>query len=294
MLPALKNQLATPIRTMPDLLDRTRIAAIAVLAAFAALALTFVTHLATTGVSLQVPGLPGEGLVLLAPDGASPSGGTQAGSGAVSGSATSPLAPGGFASGGEAGSRAGQNAGPEAGAPNTGSGPRQVGISIGSASPGQPGATPAPGATPTPVTGFPGTGTSGTGGSPEDTAGDGTTVQPGPANNWGHGPVAPTSSGRGSTAGSSTATTSSSGVSAAAGAGTSAGSTKPSSSAKPVSGAPLKPAPAVKPSYPVKTGPAAPVVKSFSAKGPSTVVAGSTSSSSLGAKVKSVLPGQQR
>ena len=151
---------------MPDLLDRTRIAAIAVLAAFAALALTFVTHLATTGVSLQVPGLPGEGLVLLAPDGASPSGGTQAGSGAVSGSATSPLAPGGFASGGEAGSRAGQNAGPEAGAPNTGSGPRQVGISIGSASPGQPGATPAPGATPTPVTGSPGTGTSGTGGSP--------------------------------------------------------------------------------------------------------------------------------
>ena len=209
MLSLLRKPIAMPSRAMPDLLDRTRLAAFAVLAAFAALSLTIVGHLAATGVPLPIPGLPGEGLILPASEAPSSSRAGaegQSSDDSVAGEADFTIPPAipstsdGVAARG--GDRGGQGTGQQVGAPDTGAGPRQVGISVGSTAPSAPApATPAPGATTPPATGAPGTGTSG--GSPGDTAGDGTASVPGPDNNWGHNPVAPAGDGSTTETGSS-------------------------------------------------------------------------------------------
>jgi len=278
----------------PDLLDRTRLAAFAVLAAFAALSLTLVGHLAATGVPLPLPGLPGEGLILSAPEVSSSSSTGTAGQPSSDTGADEALTigpaiaatPDGAPS--QDGDRGGQGTGTQAGAPDTNGGPREVGVSVGSVAPSQPTpATPAPGATSPPTTGTPGTGTSG--GSPGDTAGDGTASVPGPENNWGHTPVAPTGSGRTTGAGSSGATASSSSSSSAG--ATTTSTSKPSSTTKASTTTSGK----VTSTSGAKVGSAtAPTVKAPSGKPTSPVSTTATSGSPVGGRVKSPLPGPQR
>ncbi|HEY8779737.1 MAG TPA: hypothetical protein VIL93_08090, partial [Solirubrobacterales bacterium] len=53
---------------MPNLLDRARLASVTLLAAFAALSLALVGHLAVSGVSVPLPALQGLGKVLTTPN----------------------------------------------------------------------------------------------------------------------------------------------------------------------------------------------------------------------------------
>lgn len=295
----------SPIFRQPDLLDRTRLAAVTVLAAFAALSLLLVSHLAG-GVPLPVSGLPGEGLLLPAPAASGPDGTAQAdGGSSVSAPTSIPASTSTSVPAlGSEGDRGGQGGGVVAGAPDANTGPREVGISIGTAAPAQPGATPqTPGAATTPVTGT-GSGTAGSGGGSEDTDNP-TTIEPGPANNWGHGPTAPTGSGRNPSAGSSGTTASSSGSSAAAGASPPVSPVKPgmsktSSGVKSAGTAPAlntkpgstagKSASATKAATGLSAVAKAPGVKQATPAGTSSTSA----SSALGAKAKGFLSGQSK
>jgi hypothetical protein len=192
------------LRAMPDLLDRTRLASVAVLAAFVALAMALVGHLAATGVPASLPLLPGGGEVLTTSDEASGRPATQSAPGqgsSTSGIDTSTVAPGSAptatnatgAGSGTAGSPSGPAGAPQLNAEDT----RQVGISVGSGIPDQPSATPgAPGAPSSPGAGAgTGTGTPGTGPSGSDPGEDPSSPPSnqsgGPANNWGHTPSTP-------------------------------------------------------------------------------------------------------
>lgn len=267
MLPVFRNPLAVSarVRAMPDLLDRTRLASVAVLAAFAALSLAIVGHLAATGVSVPLPGLDGNGLVLTTPNQASDANSSTGSSGAASaaGSAAAGAAATGAGSGATGtGTRAGKGAGTQPGAPAAnGAEPRQIGISIGSDIPAPPATPQGPGSTATPGTGTPGTGTSGTGGGPQDTSGSTPSNQSGPANNWGHSsstPTGATGSGRASKSLTSGQSGTTLGGSTSSGTGKASGRTSTSS----------------------KT------------KGPAPTSTSTPDSSSLGGKVKSLVPGQ--
>jgi hypothetical protein len=184
---------------MPDLIDRTRLASIAVLAGFAMLSLALVSHIAVTGAPLSLPGLSGKGQVLTVPGqgletsgtSGSPSGAPAAGAPATTGFLDT-------GSGTAATDNGGDKTAPADSGPPPSEQPRQVGISIGSAAP-SPGSTPqSPGPTTT------GGGSSGGGSNPAGT-GSGQEngsqgAQPaGPSNNYGHSspipPVTPPSTG---------------------------------------------------------------------------------------------------
>ena len=202
MLPVFRNPLSVParVRAMPDLVDRARLASIVVLAGFALLALALVSHIAATNTPLSLPGLSGKGQVLTVP-GANPQTSGKSGPSSATPAASAPAATGFVVPGpGSAGAGKDTNQGTPAdsGAPQ-GDQPRQVGITLGSAAPSQPGSTPQTPATPTTGGGNSGngSGTAGTGAGQENgTQGS----QPaGPSNNYGHSspipPVAVPSSG---------------------------------------------------------------------------------------------------
>jgi hypothetical protein len=200
VLPVFRNPLSVParVRAMPDLVDRARLASIAVLAGFALLALALVSHIASTNTPLSLPGLSGKGQVLTVP-GAGPETSGKSGPSSATPAAGAPAATGFVVPG--AGSAAGNDTNQgnpaDSGAPQ-GDQPRQVGITLGSGAPSQPGSTPQTPATPTTGGGNSGGGsnTAGTGSGQENgTQGS----QPaGPSNNYGHSspippPTAPSS-----------------------------------------------------------------------------------------------------
>jgi hypothetical protein len=199
MLPFFRHPLAATarVRSMPNLLDRARLASVTLLAAFAALSLALVGHLAGSGVSVPLPALSGLGKVLTTPNQAADShavrgpqgtspGATGLGGGAVIG-ANSGLTSGAVRGAGHQGSA-------DSGSPHSNAaGPRQVGVTIGTAGQGQPSTTiPAP-TTPSSPGGSSGSGTAGTG-TGNETSGTGSGSQAAsPANNYGHGSVGATS-----------------------------------------------------------------------------------------------------
>jgi hypothetical protein len=186
VLPVFRNPLSIParVRAMPDLIDRTRLVSVAVLAGFALLAVALVSHLALTSAPLSLPGLSGKGQVLTVPRDSSK--GPRAGhaSTAPAGTAAQPAvgaAAGGAGGGG--GGQAGAGSGPSGSGAPRGDQPRRVGISLGSAPTSQPGSTPqSPGSTGTGTTGG-GSTPAGTGGGQENGSG---TVPAGPSNDYGH------------------------------------------------------------------------------------------------------------
>jgi hypothetical protein len=160
---------------MPGLIDRARLASIAVMAAFVALSLAFVTHLADTGGPMPLPGEPGRGQVLLAPEGPSIAAGptrlTPATLGAanpvsaVAAGASAAIAPGpGPGATAAAGSGSGGAAPAGAGSPGLPTTPETVGITIASGAPVPPStAAPVPSIpVPPPLASSPGSGTAGT------------------------------------------------------------------------------------------------------------------------------------
>jgi hypothetical protein len=217
-----KPAFATRLGAMPDMMDRVRIAGVVALAAFTALALALLSHFALAGDPLTLPGLHGGGEVLTTPaeHPALPALSrtvapvpTVSTSGSPSGIA--PLSGGGSTGAGEAPPR-------QAGAPkSSGSGPRTVGVSVGSAAPSAPAAAApqAPSSGSSTPSGTGSSGTAGTGGPQQDPTTSPTTTQPpSPANNWNHSPVGPaagsTSSTSGRTGSASSAGTSSTHASA--------------------------------------------------------------------------------
>ena len=198
MLPFFRHPLAVSarLRSMPSLLDRARLASVTLLAGFAALSLALVGHLAVSGVPVPLPALSGLGKVLTTPNQAP-------GSNALRGPhGTSPSATG-LGSGALIGANAGTTSGTGRGAGHQGSaqpgsphsnaaGPRQVGVTIGTAGQGQPSTTtPAPtSTTPASPGGSSGSGTAGSGHG-DETSGTPSGNQVGSAaNNYGHSPVA--------------------------------------------------------------------------------------------------------
>lgn len=239
MLPIFRNPLAVSarVRSVPDLFDRARLATVAVLAAFAALGLALVAHLAISGGPVTVPGLSGLGKVLTAtapPTHPKPS---------------HTVSPGGTAprlSRGGAGARTLAPAGITISAPHHvfsppahghhGSVPQQVGMTVGTPAASPP-VTTSPGS---PSSGSPsssgsGSGTSstghgqdtGNGGSGSSTSGKGGNG----ADNYGHSPAVPTTPGNsGNHTGSSNGNTSSSSSATAESGSSSAGNGRPGSS----------------------------------------------------------------
>jgi hypothetical protein len=202
MLPIFRHPLAVSARvcSMPNLLDRARLTSVALLAAFAALSLSLVGHLAVSGVSVPLPGLPGLGKVLTTPNQTSgshalrgPHGTTSNAAGLGTGAGTGANA--GTTNG--AGRGTGHRGSAQSGSPHSNAaGPRQVGVTIGTAASGQPSTTsPAPTSTTPPSPGTSsGSGTASTGNG-QDTSGNPSGSQAGSAaNNYGHSPPGPTSS----------------------------------------------------------------------------------------------------
>ena len=268
---------------MPNLLDRARLASVTLLAAFAALSLALVGHLAGSGVSVPLPALSGLGKVLTTPNQA-------ADSNAVRGPHGTSSSASGLGSGAFIGANSGTTSGAVGGAGHQGpaqsgsphsnaGGPRQVGVTIGTAGQGQPSTTiPAP-TTPSSPGGSPGSGTAGTGQGDETSGTPSGSQAASAANNYGHGPV----TSPGTTTNSHSASSQTSAQSGSAGLDSSGSSSSKTSS-----------------TTSSKTTTSSTSTKTSSTSKTSTTVSGASGSniktpsskSSVGSKVAGLVPGQ--